>query len=181
VRSALYLAITLVVCACTDVKGPPIASSKKTLADSADQVLYNQRMLITDRGLNRAEILSDTAYFFDENTRTDMRSVHGIFFDSDGKKDAVLTSRTGMFNQRLNSLEARGDVVITGMDGRTLETPHVRYDQRVNLISGDTIFTLTTADGKVLHGIGFTSDPDLNTVRVLKEISSKAGPVAIPK
>jgi LPS export ABC transporter protein LptC len=180
VKAALVLAAAA-LCACTDVKGPPIAANKQTLADSADQVLYDQRMLITDRGLNRAEILADTAYFFDENTRTDMRIVHGIFYDSEGKKDAVLTSRTGVYNQRLNSLEARGDVVITAMDGRTLVTPHVRYDQRVNLISGDTIFTLTTSDGKVLHGIGFTSDPDLNTVRVLKEISSKAGPVVIPK
>ncbi len=179
-RRALAV-VAMLLCACKDPKGPPIAANKQTLADSADQVLFNQRMLITDRGLNRAEIDSDTAYFFDENTRSDMRVVRGIFFDSDGKKDAVMTSRTGQFNQRLNSLEARGDVVITGMDGRTLVTPHVRYDQRVNLISGDTIFTLTTSDGKVLHGIGFTSDPDLNTVRVLKEISSKAGAVVIPK
>jgi LPS export ABC transporter protein LptC len=179
VKHAVLLAAFL--CACADVKGPPIAANKQTLADSADQVLYNQRMLITDRGLNRAEILSDTAYFFDENTRTDMRIVHGIFFDSEGKKDAVLTSRTGTYNERLSSLEARGDVVITGVDGRTLETPHVRFDQRVNLISSDTIFTLTTSDGRILHGIGFTSDPDLNTVHVLKEISSKAGAVVIPK
>jgi LPS export ABC transporter protein LptC len=180
VRKALLLA-TALLCACSEEKGPPIAANKQTIADSADQVLYGQRMLITDRGLNRAEIHSDTAYFFDENTRTDMRVVDGKFFNSQGLLDAVLTSRTGIYNQRLNSLEARGDVVITTIDGRRLETPYVRYDNRINLVSSDTTFKLTDPDGRVLRGIGFTTDPDLNDLKVVKMLSAKAGPVAVPK
>jgi LPS export ABC transporter protein LptC len=180
VKRALVLA-TLLICACADDKGPPIAATTMTIADSADQVLFGQRMLITDRGSNRAEIHSDTAYFFDENTRTDMRVVDAVFFDSQGLRNAVMTSRTGLYNQRLNSLEARGDVVITAVDGRHLETPFVRYDQRQNVISSDTIFTMTDPDGRKVHGIGFTSDPDLNNVTVVKLISGKAGPVEIPK
>ena len=179
-RKALLLAIAL-LCACKEEKGPPIAANKLTIADSADQVLYGQRMTITDRGLNRAEIHSDTAYFFDENTRTEMRVVDGVFFNSQGLRNAVLTSRTGLFNQRLNSLEARGDVVITTIDGRRLETPFVRYDQRLNLVSSDTTFKLTDPDGRVLRGIGFTTDPDLNDLKVVKMLSAKAGPVAVPK
>ena len=179
-RKALLLA-TALLCACSEEKGPPIAANKQTIADSADQVLYGQRMLITDRGLNRAEIHSDTAYFFDENTRTDMRVVDGKFFNSQGLLDAVLTSRTGIYNQRLNSLEARGDVVITTIYGRRLETPFVRYDNRINLVSSDTTFKLTDPDGRVLRGIGFTTDPDLNDLKVVKMLSAKAGPVAVPK
>lgn len=179
-RKALLLAIAL-LCACKEEKAPPIAANKQTIADSADQVLFGQRMLITDRGLNRAEIHSDTAYFFDENTRTEMRIVDGKFFNSQGLLDAVLTSRTGLYNQRLNSLEARGDVVITTIDGRRLETPYVRYDQRVNLVSSDSNFTLTDPDGRKLRGIGFTTDPDLNDLKVVKMLSAKAGPVAVPK
>jgi len=179
-KRALVLA-ALLLAACAEDKGPPIAATTKTIADSADQVLYGQRMLITDRGSNRAEIHSDTAYFFDENTRTDMRIVDAVFFDSQGVRNAVMTSITGLYNQRLNSLEARGNVVITAVDGRHLETPFVRYDQRLNLISSDTVFTMTDPDGRKVHGIGFTSDPDLNNVVVLKQISGKAGAVAIPK
>lgn len=179
-RTALLLVAAL-LCACTDDKGPPIAASTKTIADSADQVLYGQRMLITDRGLNRAEIHSDTAYFFDENTRTDMRVVDAVFFDTQGLRNAVMTSRTGLYNQRLNLLEARGNVIITAVDGRRLETPFVRFDQRLNLVSSDTVFTMTDSDGRIVHGIGFTSDPDLNSVHIVKLISGKAGPVEIPK
>ena len=179
-RVALLFGLALLA-ACNEEKGPPVAANTMTIADSADQVLYGQRMLITDRGLNRAEIHSDTAYFFDENTRTEMRIVDGVFFNSQGVRDAVLTSRTGIYSQRQNSLEARGDVVITTIDGRRLETPFVRYDNRLNLVSSDSIFTLTDPDGRVLHGIGFTTDPDLNNVHVFKQLSAKAGPVVIPK
>ena len=167
--------------ACADVKGPPLAVPAKTIADSADQVIFGQRTLITDNGLNRALIHSDTAYFFDENTRTDMRIVDGIFFDSQGNKDAVLTARTGLYNERLHSLEARGDVAITAIDGRRLETPFVRFDQRMNVISSESTFTMTETGGRVLHGIGFQTDPDLNNIRVTKVLSVKAGPVAVPK
>lgn len=176
-----WLVAAVFLAACAPDKGPPIAAGPATIADSADQVLFGQRMLITDRGLNRAEIHSDTAYFFDENTRTEMRVVNGVFFDSQGLRDAVLTSRSGLFNQRLNALEARGNVVITTVDGRRLETPFVRYDQQANLISSDSIFTLTIPDGRVIRGIGFSSDPDLNNVVVVRQISGKAGAVAIPK
>jgi hypothetical protein len=110
-----------------------------------------------------------------------MRVVDGKFFNSQGLLDAVLTSRTGIYNQRLNSLEARGDVVITTIDGRRLETPYVRYDNRINLVSSDTTFKLTDPDGRVLRGIGFTTDPDLNDLKVVKMLSAKAGPVAVPK
>lgn len=179
-RTGLLLAAVL-LCACTEDKGPPIAASTMTIADSADQVLYGQRMLITDRGLNRAEIHSDTAYFFDENTRTDMRTVDAVFFDSQGLRNAIMKSRAAVYNQRLNLLEASGHVVISAIDGRHLETPFVRYDNRLNLVSSDSIFTMTDPDGRVLHGIGFTSDPDLNSVHVVKLINGKAGPVEIPK
>jgi LPS export ABC transporter protein LptC len=179
-----FLALCGALCltaACKEIKGPPVAANKKTIADSADQVLWGQQTIITDRGLLRAEIHADTAYFFDENTRSDMRIVDGVFFDSQGARDAVLTSRAGIYNQRLNSLEASGDVVITSVDGRRLVTPFVRYDQRQNLVSSDSVFTLTAPDGRVLHGIGFVTDPDLNNVHVIKEISGKAGAVVVPQ
>jgi LPS export ABC transporter protein LptC len=167
--------------ACTDVKGPPLSANKKTIADSADQVAFGQRTLITDRGLNRAEILSDTAFIFDENTRTDMRIVNAVFYDSQGNKNAVMSSRMGQYNERLHSLEARGDVRITAIDGRHLESPFVRYDQRMNQVSSDTTFTMTDPDGRVIKGIGFTTDPDLQNFKVLRLGSAKGGAVAVPK
>jgi LPS export ABC transporter protein LptC len=177
---SVVFAAMLLVAACKDSSTLPIASGKKTLADSADQIAFGMRTLITDRGLLRAEVLSDTAYFFDDNTRLEMRGgpiVHGVFYNSVGAKEAVMASRTGLYNTRSQLL---GDVVITSVDGRRLETPFLRYDQRLNLISSESTFVLTEP-GRVIHGIGFTSDPDMQNIKIIKMLSAKTGAVALPE
>jgi LPS export ABC transporter protein LptC len=168
-----------VVTACTSQNALPIASNKKTMADSADQVMWGSRTLITDRGLQRAQIESDTAFFFDENTRVEMVIVRAIFFNSAGAKDAVMTSRAGTYNNRLGVLEARGDVEMHSVDGRILNTPFLRFDQRTNQIFSDSAFTLKEP-GRDLVGVGFRSDPDMQNVTVTRVISSRTGAVALP-
>jgi LPS export ABC transporter protein LptC len=173
----------LLLASCKESNTLPIAAAKKTIADSADQVLFGMRTTITDGGLKRAEVLSDTAFFFDENTRLEMRGaplVRGIFFDAVGAKEAVLTSRTGLYTTRVGVLEARGDVVLTSVDGRRLETPFLRFDQHISQITSDTTFVLTSPDREV-RGVGFVTDPDMQNIRVLRLISSKIRGVALPE
>ena len=163
--------------ACNKTTEPPIA--KSTMADSADQTMYGARSLLTDRGLLRAELLSDTAYFFDENTRIELQKVHVTFYATNGAKNAVLTSRAGTYNTRTNVMEARGDVVVLSEDGRRLVSPQLRFDQARNEISSDSAFTLTEP-GRQVSGIGFVSDPDMNNIRILKTTSGTGGAVTIP-
>ena len=180
VRSAAG-ALALALAACAGDQATTVAPAKATLADSADQVLFGARTLITDGGLKRAEIRSDSAFFFDENTRVEMSGlVHGTFFNSQGAMDAILTSRRGMYNTRTGMLEARGDVVITSLDGRRLTTPFVRFDQRLNKISSDSAFVMTEP-GREVKGTGFVSDPDMNNIIVLHLKQGKTGAVALPE
>lgn len=183
-RTLLTLAVlasaALVGSACKKVQGPPIGKGSKSLADSADQIIFGQRTLITDRGLSRAEILADTSFFFDENTRIEMRKVNGTFFNSAGMKDALLTSREGLYNSRYGVLEARGDVVITSLDGRRLTSPMVHFDQRINQLMSDTSFVLTEPNGREIRGIGFKSDPDMTNIKIDRVLSAKGGAVAVP-
>jgi len=174
-------AFALTFTACNPDQAKKVATGKATLADSADQVLFGARTLITDGGLKRAEIHSDSAFFFDENTRVEMSGlVHGTFFNSQGAMDAVLTSRSGMYNTRTGILEARGDVVITSLDGRRLTTPFVRFDQRLNKISSDSAFVMTEP-GREVKGTGFESDPDMNNIQVHHLKQGKTGAVALPE
>ncbi|HRN53462.1 MAG TPA: hypothetical protein PK788_08190 [Gemmatimonadaceae bacterium] len=48
--------------------------------DSADQVAFNSRTVLTDAGMLRAEIFADTTLFLNQNTRVAMQVVHGVFF-----------------------------------------------------------------------------------------------------
>lgn len=152
--------------ACTTKKQPPVARHS-ALADSADQVMYNARMNLTDQGLQRAHLESDTAYFFDDNTRIELEKVHTTFFTATGAKNAVLTSERGTFNSRTNNMIARKNVVVVTEDGRRLTTPELLYNQQRNEISSDSAF-VETEPNRRLEGVGFRSDPDMKNIRILK-------------
>ena len=76
--------------ACTKREGPPVARRANPLADSADQVLFGAKFTITDRGLRRAEIEGDTAFFFNDNTRLVLHPMRGKFYSSGGALDGII-------------------------------------------------------------------------------------------
>lgn len=158
--------------ACSSKKQPPTAAHSP-LADSADQVMYGARFVLTDQGLSRAHMNADTAYFFDENTRMEFENVLTTFFTVTGAKDAVLTSRHGTYNSRTNNMIARGNVVVVSEDGRRLTTPELIYNQQKNEISSDSAFVMTEPNRR-LEGIGFRSDPNMKNIQILKGASGFA-------
>jgi LPS export ABC transporter protein LptC len=169
-------AALLLVGGCKSGTTPPIAS-RDPLADSADQVFYHAKSRLTDHGVMKSELHADTGYFFDDNTRIEMRVDTVYFFTVTGAPNAVLTSREGTYNTRTGNMEARGDVIVTGVDGRRLTTPQLRYAQAQNQISSDSPFVLTDTTHRQTTGVGFTSDPDMNNVKCLRQCAGTAGVV----
>jgi len=180
-RMVLFTMIAAVAAAtgaCDNRQAPPVVA-RSALVDSADQVMFGARFNLTDKGLSRAELLSDTAYFFDDNTRVELRKVETTFYTASGARDAYLTSKRGTYNSRLGSMIARGDVVVTTEEGRRLTTPYLKYDQQINEISSDSAFVLTEP-GRRLAGTGFRSDPNMQNVQILKTKSGSTGAVTLP-
>ena len=178
--SRLFVAVVVVlVAACRGASAPPLQAT--TAADSADQVLFGVHFFVTDAGLRRAEVRADTALTYEDNTRTELRKVDATFYKVTGEKDATLTSRQGSYNSRLGSMEARGDVVVKSTEGRTLASPHLRYDPSRNEVTSDSAFVLTERSGRVIRGVGFVSDPNLNAVRVLRGAQSTGNTVTLPR
>ena len=149
--------------------------TRASAVDSADQVMFGARSLITRDGVVRAELFADTALFFDDNTRIEMRGVRTHFHNAIGEANTLLTSRYGTMNTRVNSMQARGQVDVKSKDGRRLQTVQLKYDQQHNMISGDSAFVLTQPGGRRLEGVGFISDPDMRNVQVLHATSGAAG------
>jgi len=142
---------------------PPLA--QRSAADTADQTLFGVRLVLADHGVQRALMQADTAFAFEDNTRTELRVVRTTFYTETGVKDGTLTSREGTYNSRAGNMEARGNVVVIAEDGRRLVTPHLRYDPQKNEISSDSAFVMTRP-GERLSGIGFTTDPNLARISV---------------
>ena len=161
--------LVLLTAACDDKREPPVVG-RSALADSADQVMFGASFNMTDRGVIRAELQADTAYFFDENTRIELDDVNTIFYTTAGVKDAVLTSDRGRYSTRLGNMTAYGNVIVNTEAGRRIVTPELHYSQAANQFSSDSHFVMTEP-GRRLEGIGFRSDPGLNNVQVLRSAS----------
>jgi LPS export ABC transporter protein LptC len=173
------LVVVVLVAACRGRQNAPSAPHNP-LADSADQVVFGARSKMTDGGVSKSDLYADTAYFFDDNTRIEMRgNVTVTFFTDVGAKNAVLTSKEGTYNNRTGNMEARGNVVVNTVDGRHLTTPVLRFNQSKNEISSDSSF-VTTDSTRRLTGIGFTSDPNMNNIHCLRACSGLGGQVVLP-
>lgn len=178
-RLALVLAVTLVgvLAACQEGTKPPIAA-RNPLADSADQVMFGITTYITNQGLLKAQLQADTGYFFDGNSRIEVRNEKTIFFTNTGAQSAVLTSKEGTYITARSTMDARKNVVVVTTDGKRLTTEQLHYNQATNEISSDSAFVMTEPT-RELRGIGFVSDPNLINIQV-KRVLSGQGPLPLP-
>jgi LPS export ABC transporter protein LptC len=178
-RAASALAVACVVStigACKETKPPPVALGGP--ADSAEQVLFGVRTLLTNKGVQKGELLADTMYTFNDQTRFDLRNARVNFNTDAGAPNGTMRANRGIYDTRTQILEGFGDVVITSVDGKRLTSPHLRFNQMVNEVSSDTTFELKSGD-KTQKGIGFTADPQLNHF-VCKRYCGGTAPIVIP-
>ena len=150
---------TLLAAAACGKETPVIPTTQSALADSADQVMSGVQFLLTAGGVQQGKLLADSGFMFENSTRIELRGVRTDFFSKTGEQTGTLTSREGTYRKQRGDLEARKNVVVVSTDGRRrLETEHLRYDERTDLITTDSAFVITD-DGQVHRGVGFETDP----------------------
>src|SRR5216110_3030783 len=143
--------------------GTPVTATQAVL-DSADQVLLGMSHNVTESGVLRARVRADTAYFFSNSQRAELRNVHVTFYDITGRPTSTLTSKEGTHNWRTGDMEARGNVVVVrDKDGATLRTEVMDYSQVKNEVSSDKSF-VWDEPGRHVEGDGFTSDPEFKKI-----------------
>lgn len=156
-RMGILITVALAVTAgCKDTNQPPVVAGA-TAADSADQVFISMKTVLTTKGVQRADLTADTAYVLDDQTRFDLRNPHVVFTTETGAPQGTMQAEKGVYSTRLQTLEGWGSVVVKMVDGRTLKTPHVVYNQLSHTVTSDTSYTITRGND-VQSGIGFTAD-----------------------
>lgn len=177
--SAVLAALLLSAAACPASRKPAVQrAAKSMLPDSAEQMLFGMRTFLTDKGVNKGELLADTTFTYDDGTRLELKRVNVTFYTAQGLKDGTMTSKTARYNSRLSRIEARGDVVVIRDDGKRLTTQQLVFDQVRNQFYTDSAFTLNEPK-RSLTGIGFESDPRLSNFRCLRACKGVA-PVSVP-
>ncbi len=162
-RWALLAAVAVAAPGCQE-KGvtPPVT---QTAADSADQILFGLMHYVTEDGVKRSLVEADTAYLFDQTQTAELKKVKVTFYTENGAVSSVLTANEGTYFQQAGGMTARGNVVGTSPDGRTLRTSELRYDANSKKVSTDKAFTFLR-NGNQLQGDGFTSDVDFSSIVV---------------
>ena len=162
--------------ACSETKGPPV--SPKSDADTAEQVGFGVRTLLTANGVQKGELQADTMYVYNDQTKFDFRNARVKFNTETGVPNGTMRADRGIYDTRTQILEGFGNVVVTTLDGKKLTSPHVKFNQLVNEVSSDTSFQLKAGD-KDQRGIGFSADPDLKHFRCLRMCGGSA-PITLP-
>jgi LPS export ABC transporter protein LptC len=149
--------VVLVAGACRDSTQPPVASLP-SVADSADQVLWGGvQFVLTTKGIQRGELNADTAYVLDDQNRFDLRHARVNFKTETGAPQGTMEANRGVYNVRTQILEGWGNVVVKLVDGRTLKSPHLNFNQLTHQIQSDTSYTLSRGND-TQSGVGFISD-----------------------
>lgn len=169
-----------VAAACGDDRPDAVAAvaAAAMAADSADQLIIGMTHYITENGVRKAYLEADTAFFYENTGRAELRRVRVTFFGPSGDTSSVVTSRLGSYETRTSRMEAREDVVVVLSNGGRLTTSVLRYDQARNEVSTDQHYVYVGPDQNT-EGEGFVTDPALSTIRTSRPRGT-VGSVVLP-
>jgi lipopolysaccharide export system protein LptC len=154
--------IVFLVTSCTQDQPPGPAGSN----DEPLQITRNFTTTESDSGVVRYVVRARIARMYaDDVTRAE--DVEVDFYD-EGRKVSVLHSREGFLDAD-GRLRARGDVVVTAVEGGVLETQELYWDRQAGKIRTDDAFKITEK-GDVLTGVGLTSTPNLDLIEIDREV-----------
>lgn len=176
----LGLIAVVVATGCADTGKAPVRATAVSFVDSADQVFHGVQAPMESNGVKRGTLYADTLYVMNDQTRFDFIDGRVEFNTELGKPDGMMRADRGRYDQRTQVLEGWGNVVVTSVDGRSLKSPHVVFNQLTNTISSDTTFEFI-ADGRITTGTeGFRTNTAM-TERVCPGMCTTKAAVAIPK
>jgi LPS export ABC transporter protein LptC len=157
IATLALLALTGTLAACQPEATLPAQSTGDL---PADQIVYGLRHAMTQEGIRKAVLQSDSAYVVDDGRRFDLHSVNLEFFDETGRRAGELTSIEGEYATATGLFVARGTVVLvtTGPQGnRRLETEELHYDPNADQIWSPVPFVMREG-GQTSRGQSFRSD-----------------------
>lgn len=99
-------------------------------------------------------------------------TLHVDFFNFQGKHTSTLNADSALVREKARLLEGFGNVRIVTDDGRTLESPHLAWNDANRLITTDSLVTITRGED-VMKGYGFSSDPELSHIKMRRQVSGR--------
>jgi len=151
--------------ACTEPTNTPVASSDLQ-GIKADVVFYGMESYLTSQGVRQGRIQADTAYMYNDSSVIQVHGMRVVFYDTDGREKATVTSDRGELDRKSERMIARGNVVlIVAADGRKIESAEMHYDPDLNRLWSDSA-TVMYNGADTTKGSSFQSDLEFKNVRI---------------
>lgn len=93
------------------------------------------------------------------------KSLHVNFFDSLGRLDSHLDAKYGKYYESLNKVYLRDSVLVYNMQGDSLRSPDLWWDQNTQLFYTDKNVWVKKG-GTVLFGTGMDAHQDLSDIHI---------------
>jgi len=93
------------------------------------------------------------------------RSLHVNFFDSTGRVESHLDAKYGKYFESLNKVFLRDSVLVYNMQGDTLRSPELWWDQTAQKFYTDKKVRIRKS-GNLIFGIGMDAHQDLSDINI---------------
>ncbi len=163
---------------CQSLEQPTPAKNKIA---GPDQEGWNSTITVTSDGRVTALVnyhhmekySSQRRVYFDDSVAVD-------FYDQQGRHTSKLTADRGRLYEETNDVVALGNVVVVSDSGMILRSDSLRWDNRRQKVLTDAFVTITRANGEMLQGHGFESDPNLNYFSIRKASGTTPRKLELP-
>ena len=135
------------------------------------ETLQNAKLMYSDSAIVRV-ILNATQmdrYVGDEPYLEITKGLKVQFFNPSGSKESELTAQYAKIDEEKNLMEAKNTVKVKNVNGDLLETEHLVWNEKTEMVYTEEFVKITTKD-EVIYGEGLESNQDF-TKYTIKKIS----------
>ncbi len=164
----LLLASIILLIACGDEKSVEV---KEFNSDSVATVITrNIKTLISDSGLTQYRLTSQEWQMFEEATEPVWIFPKGLFiekFDTLFNVAAYIKCDSATYHKEVKLWELNYNIAIQNMDGETMLTQQLFWDQRSKRVYSDKFIHIVRKD-RIIEGYGFESNESFTNYKLMK-------------
>lgn len=160
VKSIAMLGMVMLFACSNDMKTVEVMSEGKELSTD---VAKNVHITYSDSGKVKMRLSSNLMKTY-SGMKPHITMPEGLrvrFYNSEGVIKSTLKANYAISYEKSKIMEARNDVVVVNSKGEKLNTEHLTWNQRKNLIISDDFVKITT-DDRILFGEGLKADETMN-------------------
>ncbi len=171
-------AVLLVSAGCGSTS--PAPPKEKGSKGAPEQVFRGVNLRESSGGKVEWDLHAIRAVQISPNGPTALDSLEVFFYQGGPVVQSTLTADSGRVDVEKGILIAYGNVIVITPEGNRLETEELHWDRKQDRVYGDKFVRLIRAKD-VLTGIGFKSDPNLQSYEILKDVQATVRDASLRK